>query len=338
MKTLSIVVPCFNSAAYMRRCVDSALAGGNDVEIIIVNDGSTDATAVIADEYAARYPTRVVAVHTPNGGHGSAVNVGIDRANGHFVKIVDSDDWVDDGALDRLVVTLRSLIVGPVVPDVVVTNFSYEKAGKRIKRVVRYRNALPRGRVFGWSEFGQFRHSQYMLMHALTYRTQLLRDIGLRLPAHTFYVDNLYASVPLRNVSSLFYLDVDLYRYFIGRPDQSVNEAVMIRRIDQQVRVTNLMRAALPPSSAVHPAQYRYLVHYFRIVSSVTSLMLIRSGSEADISRKAGLWASMREEDPLLHRRVRRSALGHLVNLPGKAGRRTTVSAYQLARWMVGFN
>lgn len=338
MKTLSIVVPCYNSAEYMRRCLDSLLETSASIEVVIVNDGSTDATGDIAREYASRFPHRVIAVHTANGGHGSAVNAGIDRAAGRYVRVVDSDDWVDTGALTQLVSTLTGLVEDDTLPDLVVSNFTYEKAGKRLKRVVRYRNALPRGRMFGWEEFGQFRTSQYMLMHALTYRTQLLKDIEFRLPAHTFYVDNLYASVPLQNVRTLYYVDVDLYNYFIGRPDQSVNEAVMLHRIDQQVRVTNLMRAALPEAGAVHPAQYRYLLHYFGIVSAVTSLMLIRSGRMENISRKAGLWSSMREENPGVHRRVRRSALGHLVNLPGKTGRRTTVVAYQFARWIVGFN
>ena len=93
MKLLSIVVPCYNSEKYMRKCIDSLLVGGEDVEIIIVDDGSTgDRTAEIADEYAARYPAIVKTVHKANGGHGSAVNTGIDHATGIYFKVVDSDD------------------------------------------------------------------------------------------------------------------------------------------------------------------------------------------------------------------------------------------------------
>lgn len=338
MKTLSVVVPCYNSADYMRNCVDSLLAGGDAVEIIIVDDGSSDATGAIADDYEARFPGVVRAVHTPNGGHGSAVNVGLDNASGRYFRVVDSDDWVDASAFARLLTTLSGFVAGGSEPDLLISNFVYEKQGKRHKRAVRYRNALPRGTMFGWDEFGRFRHGQYMLMHALTYRTQLLRESGLRLPAHTFYVDNLYASIPLARVRTMFYLDVDLYRYYIGRADQSVNEAVMIRRIDQQLRVTNLMQEALPSTSSVHPRMHAYLLHYFEIVSAVTSMMLIRSGTREHIARKAGLWEVLREEHPLVYRRMRRSALGHVINLPGRAGRRTTVAAYRVARWVVGFN
>lgn len=339
MKTLSIVVPCFNSADYLERCVDSLLAaGGRGLEIVIVDDGSTDATGALADGYQERYPELVRVIHTPNGGHGSAVNAGIDAAGCRYLRVVDSDDWVDPDALSRLLQTLAELDAGVDRPDLVVTDFVYEKAGRRHKRTVRYGNALPRRRVIGWQETRRFRHGQYMLMHALTYRTQLLRDTGYRLPAHTFYVDNLFASVPLARVRSLYYLDETLYHYAIGRPDQSVNEAVMLRRLDQQLRVTDLMREELPADGSVHPNLRRYLLHYFGIVCAVTSLMMIRSGTERDLSRKRALWSALRDEHPTVYDRVRRSMVGHIINLPGRAGRRTTVTAYQVARWVVGFN
>ena len=338
MKTLSVVVPSYNSAEYLRHAVDSLLKGGESVEIIIVNDGSTDATAAIADEYAARFPGTVLAVHQANGGHGTAVNTGVDHASGRYIRVVDSDDWVDAAALARVIQTLERLVANGAEPDLLVTNFVYEKAGKRFKRTVRYRNAIPRDRVFGWDEFGRLRPSQYMLMHALTYRAEVLRESGLRLPAHTFYVDNLYASIPLAHVKTMYYLDVDLYHYFIGRADQSVNQEVMIRRIDQQLRVTNIMQQALPSLTEVHPRMHRYAVHYFSIVSAVTSLVLLRSGTREHIQRKHGFWEALRVEHPRVYRSMRRSALGQVMNLPGPAGRRTTVTAYRVARWVVGFN
>ena len=82
MKILSIAVPCYNSEAYMEKCIDSLLVGGEDVEILVVNDGSSDRTAEIADAYAKKYPTIVKAIHQENGGHGEAVNAGIRNASG----------------------------------------------------------------------------------------------------------------------------------------------------------------------------------------------------------------------------------------------------------------
>ena len=338
MKNLSVVVPCYNSAEYLRRCVDSALSAGDAIELVIVNDGSTDGTAGIADDYAVRFPDIVRVVHTANGGHGSAVTTGIAHASGRYVKIIDSDDWVDESALSRVLSTLASLIADGTPPDLLVSNFTYEKTGKKYKHTVSYRNALPRGRVFGWADFGKFRPSQYLMMHSLTYRTALLTDNGFELPAHTFYVDSLYASVPLPWVQTMYYLDVDLYRYQIGRPDQSVNESVMLRRIDQHLRVTNLVQASLPERGSTHPNLHEYLLHNFGILSAATSLLLLRSGNKEDVARKTGMWKALRVEHPRVHRRIRRSVVGHLINLPGPAGRRTTITAYRVARWVVGFN
>ena len=92
MKILSVAIPSYNSQDYMRKCVESLLPAGNDIEIIIVNDGSKDRTGEIAEEYASRYPGIVKAVHQENGGHGEAVNTGLKNATGLYFKVVDSDD------------------------------------------------------------------------------------------------------------------------------------------------------------------------------------------------------------------------------------------------------
>ena len=102
MKLLSIAIPCYNSEAYMGKCIESLLVGGEEVEIIVVNDGSKDRTAQIAQEYVEKYPTIVKAVNKENGGHGSAVNAGLDNATGLFFKVVDRDDWVDADAYRKI--------------------------------------------------------------------------------------------------------------------------------------------------------------------------------------------------------------------------------------------
>ena len=107
MKLLSIAVPCYNSADYMDRCLESLLPGGDEVEIIIVNDGSVDETPRIADEYAAKYPDIIKVVHQENGGHGEAVNAGLRNATGIYFKVVDSDDKVNPRSYKRILHTLR---------------------------------------------------------------------------------------------------------------------------------------------------------------------------------------------------------------------------------------
>ena len=241
MKLLSIAVPCYNSAAYMRKCIDSLLPGGEDVEIIIVNDGSGDSTPDIAEEYRERYPGIIKVVNKENGGHGSAVNAGIEHARGLYFKVVDSDDWVSQSAYIRILDKIKELLKSGKSIDMFISNYVYEKEGEKRKKVMKYTHTLPEEEIFTWKDVRHFRVGQYILMHSVIYRTNLLRDCGLKLPEHTFYVDNIFVFNPLPYVKTMYYMNVNFYRYFIGREDQSVNEQVMISRIDQQITVNKLL-------------------------------------------------------------------------------------------------
>ena len=149
MKLLSITVPCYNSQEYMRKCIDSLLEGGENVEILIVDDGSSDQTGEIADEYAVAYPTIVKAIHQENGGHGEAVNTGLRNATGFYFKVVDSDDWVNREAYMKILSTLEHLLGGDRSLDMLISNFVYEKQGATRKKVMRYRRCFPGSRGGG---------------------------------------------------------------------------------------------------------------------------------------------------------------------------------------------
>ena len=179
----------------MRRCIDSLLPGGEDVEILIVNDGSTDNTKDIAEEYRERFPSMVKVINKENGGHGSAVNAGIQNAAGLFYKVVDSDDWVNQSAYMQILSVLREIIRDGKSLDMLISNFVYEKEGEERKKVMKYHHALPKDQIFTWKDVKHFRVGQYILMHSVIYRTNLLRECGLQLPEHTFYVDNIFVSI-----------------------------------------------------------------------------------------------------------------------------------------------
>ena len=341
MKLLSFAVPCYNSAAYMEKCVDSLLKGGEDVEIIIVNDGSTDETALIADRYAREYPSIIKVVHKENGGHGSAVNTGIDQATGLYFKVVDSDDWVKEEPYMQILDTLKDLTGGERVLDMLVSNFVYEKVGEKRHKVMRYKHALPIGEMFTWEDVKHFHKGQYMLMHSVIFRTKLLRECGLRLPEHTFYVDNLYVFEPLIYVRNMYYLDVNFYRYYIGREDQSVNESVMIGRIDQQIRVNKLMIDYIvekKSQAAANKKLYHYMLSYLDIITTVSSILLIRSGTTENLEKKKELWNYLKKKDWLLYKKLRYGLLGRCTNLPGRSGRKISVEGYKICRHFFNFN
>ncbi len=341
MKLLTITIPCYNSENYMRKCVESLLPGGEDVEILIVDDGSTDGTALIADEYAARYPSIVKAIHKENGGHGSAVNTGLENATGLYFKVVDSDDWVLDTAYRAILDKLMELTGGGQVLDMLISNYVYEKEGEKRKKVISYRHVLPEDEAFTWKDVRRFHKGQYILMHSVIFRTRLLKDCGLKLPEHTFYVDNLFVFEPLPYVRNMYYLNVNFYRYFIGRADQSVNEQVMIGRIDQQLKVNQLMVDYFAEKKQLLSSNRKlrsYMLNYLDIITTVSSIMLIRSGTEENLAKKEGLWKYIRQKDAGVFRRLRYGLLGSCTNLPGRSGRRITVEGYKACQRFFKFN
>ncbi len=338
MKILSIAVPCYNSEDYMEKCIESLLAGGEDVEILIVDDGSADGTAQIADRYAEKYPNIIKAIHQENGGHGEAVNTGIRNATGAYFKVVDSDDWVQKEAYLMVLETLKELLFGAETVDMLISNFVYEKQGAKRKKVMHYRHCFPEKEIFGWSQIHHLPKGKYLLMHSMIYRTKLLTDCHLHLPAHTFYVDNLFAFDPLPYVSNMYYLDVNFYRYFIGREDQSVNEKVMIGRIDQQLCVNRLMIDTYARYDLKPRGLKKYMTKYLEIIMVVSSIMLIRSGTEENLQKKKELWDYLKSADCGLYYRMKYGLLGRMVNLPGHSGRKISVTAYKICQKFYGFN
>ena len=342
MKLLSIAIPCYNSEKYMRKCVDSLLAGGEDVEIIIVDDGSArDRTGEIADEYAERYPTIVKAVHQKNGGHGAAVNTGIRNATGLYFKVVDSDDWVKKSAYLKVLDKLREYAGDQEALDMLVCNFVYEKEGEKRRKVMHYRHILPRDELFTWEDCRRFVKGHYILMHSVVFRKELLEECGLKLPEHTFYVDNLYVFEPLPYVKRMYYLDVNLYRYYIGREGQSVNEEIMISRIDQQIKVNKIMmdyfgekKQEIMKSKRL----FQYMYNYLEIITTVSSVLLIRSGTKENLAKKKEVWNYLKTKDAKLYRRMRYGFMGSAMNLPGKVGRGISVGGYKICQKIFKFN
>ena len=338
MKYISFAIPCYNSEAYMEKAINSILVGGEDVEIIVVNDGSKDGTQEIAERYQEKYPTIVKAIDKENGGHGDAVNTGLKHATGLYFKVVDSDDWVDEGALEKILSVLHELVEKQTLIDMLVSNYVYEKVGAKHKKVIHYRNVMPQDRIITWKEMGHFRLAQYILMHSVIYRTELLKMCKLELPKHTFYVDNIYVYYPLPHVRTLYYMNVDLYRYFIGREDQSVNEKVMINRIDQQLFVTKKMISMYELRLIGSKKLRKYMVNYLAIMMTVSSILCIRSKKKENFEKKKELWAYLKKKDYRTYMKIRYGILGQTMNLPGRSGRRVSSLAYTVARRLIGFN
>ena len=308
MKYITFAVPCYNSQAYMRKCVESLLAGGEDVEIIIVNDGSQDDTLSIAREYEEKYPTIVRVVDKENGGHGSGVNAGLALAAGLYYKVVDSDDWVDQAAYRHLLATLKRHAAENGSPDLYIVNYVYEHSADNTRHVSKYDKKFPAEVKTDWNGVKPFHFSHMLLMHSLVYRTDVLREqCGLVLPEHTFYVDDIFSYNPLPYTRSICYLDADFYRYFIGRADQSVNIVNMVKRFEMQRRVMLAMTDAWTYDEIKkQPKGLKKYMFHALVAYMMTTLLFICSKDEPE-RREAHktMWAHIKERDKKLYRKLR---------------------------------
>ena len=340
MKLITFAVPCYNSAAYMDHCIQTLLTAGEEAEIILIDDGSSDNTPAIADRYAAKYPTIVRAIHQPNGGHGEGVNQGLRNATGAYYKVVDSDDWLDTDSLRRAMDKLRQFYTAGTALDLMICNYVYEHVEDHTSHAVHYKNVFPEGHIFGWEDVGKFRESQYLLMHSAIYRTELLRSTGMELPKHTFYVDNIFVYQPLPYVKTMYYMDEDLYRYFIGRQDQSVNEQVMVKRVDQQIRVTKIMTECCDLRSIhdQYPSLGKYMIRYLAMMYTICSILLVIDGSEAALQKRDTLWEELKAYNVALYKKIRYRSLALAANLPGAPGRKVGVVGYHLTQKIFKFN
>ena len=338
-KIITFAVPCYNSAEYMDHCIGNLLTVGEDAEIILIDDGSTkDNTAEICDSYAEKYPTIVKAIHQENGGHGEGVNQGLAHATGTYYKVVDSDDWLDVDCLREVIVKLKALKSAKL--DMFICNYVYEHVEDNTTHTMHYRNVFPQDRIFKWDDIHGFSISQCLLMHSVIYRTQLLRDCGVKLPKHTFYVDNIFVYQPLPFVKSIYYMDLDLYRYFIGREDQSVNETVMASRIDQQLRVTKIMIDAhnIDDVFAISYKLGKYMRKYIAMMMTISNIFCELCTYEDKDEKRRELWAYLKKKDEKLYRYVRSKTIWSVANIQNAPGRKTAVFLYRIARKIYKFN
>lgn len=331
MKLITFAVPCYNSEEYMKHCIDSILVAKNDIEIIIINDGSKDNTLKIAKEYEKKYPDIIKVVDQENQGHGEGVNQGIKNATGLYYKVVDSDDWVDADSLKKLIKQIKLMKKQDELVDMFIVNYVYEK--EKEQKVINYKSVFPTDKVFTWDDVGKFKVDQNILMHSVVYKTDILKECKIELPKHTFYVDNIFVYYPLPYIKTMYYMDLDFYRYFIGREDQSVNEKVMVKRIEQQIFVTKQMTNFFDPYlfENDNPKLSKYLVHYLSMMYTICLLLAALSNNKII---KKELFSDLKSSNYRLYKHIKYASLATLARLP----RFIFVPGYRIVRKIYKFN
>ena len=231
MKLLTIAIPSYNVESYLPNCLNSLIkvTSQDKLEILIINDGSTDKTASIADSFAAKYPAFIRLISKENGGHGSAINTALSIASGKYFMVLDGDDQVNSDNLD----TLISIIEGVDV-DLISTN--YERIDIQtgavnpvIQQGIRY------NRIYSFEELNV--HSIYFALANSCFKTELLINNNIRLQENTFYVDVEYILLPIPFIQSVIFYDLYIYRYYVGNSQQSIHIPTMVKRYSHHERV-----------------------------------------------------------------------------------------------------
>lgn len=336
MKLLTITVPCYNSQDYMESCIESLLVGGERVEIIIIDDGSKDATGAIADAYAEKYPTIVKVVHQENGGHGEGINQGLKHATGIYFKVVDSDDTLSadfPAFLDRL-----EACEAQGGTDLMVTNYYYVHSDGVGDRSINYSNALPEGKILSWEDTKPFKMHQLLTIHSSTFRTELMRSWTKPLPKHIFYEDNLMVCQTLPYIQRMCYMNADLYRYWIGRPDQSVQQNVSMGRYSHHIQVAERCFASAHLDEIKQPRQKKYMKHELFMLFGIAILFTrLNKTAESDAALEQ-MWENCRSFDKKWANHFRYRTPLWFVCIPGRFGQNFSCFVYRFANKIVRFN
>ena len=335
-KLLTITVPCYNSQEYMEKCIDSLLVGGERVEIIVINDGSTDKTGEIANTYANKYPSIVKAIHQENGGHGEGINQGVKHASGKYFKVVDSDDTLS-GDFPAFLDALEECEKNGGV-DLAVTNYYYVHTDGIGDRSINYSNALPKNKIFEWRNTKPFRIHQMLTIHSCTFKTSLLREWNEPLPRKVFYEDNLMICKTLPKVKKMYYFPHDLYRYWIGRPDQSVQENVMKNRYTHQILVTEKSFIACDLDNIKEPKLKKYLKHELFMMFGISIMFTRLNKTDESDNALEQMWENCKKHNYKWGRHFRNRSPLTFISIRGKFGRKISTFFYRLANKVVRFN
>lgn len=242
-KTLSLIIPTYNMEALLPRCLDSLISEKTTarLEVLVVNDGSKDGSLAVARAFEAKHPECIKVIDKPNGNYGSTINAALPLASGTYVKILDSDDWFDTGALERYLDELDAL-AEPV--DMSITHFRTihdDGTQETIKYNVYGREPYEYRRVYDLDEVLAGGYIRFFLMHALTYRTELLRSSGYRQTEGISYTDTEWAAFPVFHARNIVFHDIILYQYNLAREGQTMDPAVLMKSLPQLEKVTMSM-------------------------------------------------------------------------------------------------
>jgi len=341
MKLLSLIIPTYNMEALLPRCLDSLLVPETleRLEAIVVNDGSRDGSLTVANGYRERFPQTVTVIDKPNGNYGSTINAALPVAQGKFVKILDSDDWFDTAALVAFLDKLEK-----AEADMVVTHFTilHDEGTRELTKYNVYgREPYDYGRVYPLDDVLRDGYIRYFLMHALAYRTGLLRGMGYRQTEGISYTDTEWACYPVFYAKDIVFFDINLYQYNLAREGQTMDPKVMARSLGQMEQMTRQLLSfyGAQEPGRLSPTRQDFLRQYY-----TNRIRLMYKSHLLDIPRRQFDAAHFAELDAELSAACRRYGFGPVRLYPANKVIRADALRYwhrhhrRWPRWFEGLN
>lgn len=297
-KTLSIVVPAYNVEQYLSRCLDSMIIKEilTDIEVLIINDGSSDRTGMIAQRYCELYPETFFIYSKENGGHGSGINYGIRYATGRYFKVVDGDDWLNTEELMTFIALLKERTEDIVASDYLCIE---DSSG----RILAEKYAADSKGKYGQTALFEHGDIQSIIkMHALTIRTEILQKNHIMIDEHCYYVDCEYITYPIPFVKTVYYDPHFIYMYRLGRNGQSVDIKSMQRNRTQHERVLNELLKFYEGLPDISGEKKLYIEKAIGQVMENQFQIYISMGLQKGIRREVKMWdKQLREKYPRIY-------------------------------------
>lgn len=284
-KLLSIIIPTYNAEKYLDKCLtslileDKALLGR--LEVLVINDGSPDKSRYVAQKYADKYPNIFKIIDKENGGHGSGINVGADKAAGMYFKVLDADDWVDQKGFANFMKKLAGVAEESTqeIPDAIITFYQkYDiltgKTADKIAKPKEYERNYTLGEVMDqWLDCHEDMH-----FWGVTYNTKFYQELGYKLAEGIFYEDQEYATVPLSYAKKVRFIDEMVYIYRVGDVNQSVfGDTQVKRRSHLEKVIERLVEQYNNQSNMPMGADRYYRKKTAMVVTSYYQIMLLKN-------------------------------------------------------------
>lgn len=259
-KRLSIIIPTYNMEALLPQCLDSLVrsATASSLDVVVVNDGSRDASLSIAQRYADRHPDIVRVIDKPNGNYGSTINAALHTLRGEYVKILDADDSFNCSMVIRMVDFLKSISGADMVvaPFVEIRHNGEYKINYTLTKEQPYEP----GKIYNAEQVLKEGHIPFFMMHSVAYRTELLQQMGYHQSEGISYTDQQWCFFPIFNIQTIAFTDIPLYRYNLTREGQTMDMAVQLKSISQLTEVVLSMASYLKQHEGeISPARRYFL-------------------------------------------------------------------------------